>query len=360
MNNQVETVSNPFGDAQAPMVNPESAMAVEAQRVTAEILGAMQIAQQMPRDPMRAMDRILQECTRPSLAATALYAYPRGGELVTGPSIRLAECLALNWRNVHYGVVDMAQNGRSSQMMAFAWDLESNVRRMTIFNVPHERHTKRGVKKLEDPRDIYEMNANMGSRRVRACILGVVPGDVVEKAVQQCLLTQKNDVGAPEEAVERMAEAFESEHGVTRDMLQRRLGHRLQSTTAAEILTLRRVFQSLTDQMGAVSDYFDQPSGNRHDPLRDTAAATGKPESKASKDGKRRIAKPLTADATNAEAATTDVGPGFDDVVRNLDRAENQDDLDVAIAEAHELEGEALENIQPHIERNLSRVAKER
>ena len=43
---------------------------------------------------LEAMDKILQACTRPSLAEGALYSYSRGGSEITGPSIRLAEVAA--------------------------------------------------------------------------------------------------------------------------------------------------------------------------------------------------------------------------------------------------------------------------
>lgn len=44
---------------------------------------------------------------------------------------------------------------------------------------------------LTDSRDIYEATANFGARRMRACILGVIPGDVVDMAVNECKETQK-------------------------------------------------------------------------------------------------------------------------------------------------------------------------
>ena len=46
-----------------------------------------------------------------------------------------------------------------------------------------------------DPRDIYEMVANQGARRLRACILGIIPGDVVGASVEECqkTLTTGND-----------------------------------------------------------------------------------------------------------------------------------------------------------------------
>ena len=55
------------------------------------------IARMNPRDPVKAMDRILNACTRPTLANAATYSYSRGGSDITGPTIRLAEAIAQGW-----------------------------------------------------------------------------------------------------------------------------------------------------------------------------------------------------------------------------------------------------------------------
>ncbi|MDT1904179.1 hypothetical protein FPK34_26285, partial [Acinetobacter baumannii] len=75
-----------------------------------------------------------------------------------------------------------SENGEST-VEAFAWDVETNTRQTKVFQVPHIRYTRNGSKKLTDPRDIYELVANNGARRLRACILGVIPGDVIDDAV---------------------------------------------------------------------------------------------------------------------------------------------------------------------------------
>lgn len=266
-------VANPFASDNAPATTGTNALAVEAQRVVAEIHGAITAARAYPRDQKFAMDRIIMECTRPGLAEAAVYAYPRGGEMVSGPSIRLAEAIARQWGNIQFGINELAHNPDETVMQAFAWDLETNVREVRTFTVPKYRHTKRGKTRLEDPRDVYEQNANMGARRMRGCILAVIPGDVVEQAVQQCMLTQQNSVGAPEEVLGRMVEAFESEFGVPAGAVAKRLGHRLDATTTAEVLALKRIYQSLRDGMASPGDYFDLDAGNGNGQNRSKSSA---------------------------------------------------------------------------------------
>ena len=131
------------------------------------------------------------------MAEKAEYEYPRGDQKITGPSIRLAEVMAQNWGNIDFGIVELEQKSGESQVMAYAWDLETNTRQTRIFSVPHIRETKKGNIPLTKPRDIYEQVANYGARRMRACILGVIPGDVIESAIRQCHETLANGEKRP-------------------------------------------------------------------------------------------------------------------------------------------------------------------
>lgn len=248
---------NPFQSQEQPKTGGNALVDIEGQRAIQEVQAAMIIAKKFPRDPMRAMDNILKACTRVTLAEGALYAYPRGGEVVTGPSIRLAEALAQNWGNISFGIRELSQSNGESTVEAFAWDIETNTRQVKVFQVPHKRYTRKGTKNLEDPRDIYEMVANQGARRLRACILGVIPGDVVDAAVRQSEMTMANNAGAPEDQIKKLVEAFKG-MGVTKDMIVKRLGHHLDKVIAAEIISLRKIYASIKDGMSGVDDWFEK------------------------------------------------------------------------------------------------------
>jgi len=68
-----------------------------------EIQGMVFMAKQFPRDPFQAWQRIKEGVfAKKHWPEVASYEYPRGGEKVSGPSIRLAEVLAQNWGNMTY------------------------------------------------------------------------------------------------------------------------------------------------------------------------------------------------------------------------------------------------------------------
>ena len=236
----------------------EGMMQVASSRAAQEIQAAMVIAQKCPRDVVSAQKRIMNACTRKKLAESALYAYPRGGQTVTGPSIRLAEVLAQSWGNIDFGIIELEQKVGESSMMTYAWDLETNTRQTKVFTVKHERKAHGGITKLTDPRDIYELTANQGARRLRACILGVIPGDIIEDAVEQCEKTMKSGEKEPLiERIKKMGSAF-MEMGVNAAMLEKRLGHKLEVCSETEMVTMRKIYLSLKDGMSTKDQWFGE------------------------------------------------------------------------------------------------------
>lgn len=229
-----------------------------ATRQSEQIKAALFSAKQFPRDQQAAFNRIMQACQRKKLAEEAAYEFPRGGTKVTGPSIRLAEVLAQNWGNIEYGVIELEQVNGVSKMEAYAWDIETNTRRSMIFNVKHERKARGRIDKLDDPRDIYELTANLGARRVRACILGVIPGDIVDAALEQCQKTLIS--GYTEPLADRLRKAFQQfqeKFGVTKEMLEEYIGCNQESFTENDYLRIGKVYAALRDNMAKREDYFN-------------------------------------------------------------------------------------------------------
>lgn len=255
----MEQVANIYGNTAptAPQHHATTEMVISRQ--AQEVQAAMVIAKRFPRDGVQSFNRIMRACQRKTLAEQAVYEYPRGGTKVTGPSIRLAEAMAQNWGNLDYGIIELEQKAGESQVMAYAWDLETNTRQTKIFSVPHIRSTKKGNITLTDPRDIYELVANQGARRVRACILGVIPGDVIDSALAQCNATLMNDNGGVPlvDLVRQVTGTFQNEYGVTVQMLEKFIGCKSESFSMNNLIRLKRVYKSLKDGMAKREDYFE-------------------------------------------------------------------------------------------------------
>ncbi|HET8791693.1 MAG TPA: hypothetical protein VFM75_10830, partial [Modicisalibacter sp.] len=193
---------------------------------------------------------------------------PRGGQKVSGPSIRLAEELARCWGNIDFGIRELSRQDGNSEMEAYAWDVETNTYSSQKFTVRHIRDKRGGGVALTDERDIYEITANMGGRRLRARLLAILPPDLVEAAVNQCRKTLAGSTSEPiADRVRRMVEAF-GKYGVKATHLAAHLGKSLDDALPEDIADLQSIYNSLKGGQAQASDFFSMRShegGNAQD-----------------------------------------------------------------------------------------------
>lgn len=229
-------------------------------RATQEIQAALVIAQRFPRDEVKAETRIMQACRRKGLAEIAEYEYSRGGTRITGPTIDLLRAIANRWGNIQFGWEETDRRSGQSSVRCFAWDLQTNGKAFRTFFVRHWRDTQAGGYAVEDERDIYELIANQAARRVRACLEEVIDADIVEKAVNECRRTLKEGEKLPiKDRAAKVLLAF-SEFGVTQEMIETRLGNKMDAVSENQLASLRRIYKALQDGVGRREDYFKQPS----------------------------------------------------------------------------------------------------
>ena len=234
----------------------------EKTKAVAEIQGAIFMARQLPRNEMTAYKKILQAAKRTTLAEKATFCFPRGGSMVKGPSIRAAETLAKYWGNIDFGIKELSQNlnTHTSEVMAYAWDLETNTRQTKTFTVQHIRATKTTMTTLTDPRDIYEKVANDGARRLRACILGILPSDIVEDFISECEKTLEGNNDKPlADRIKDMLKKFE-ELGVTQEMIEKRVGTVASNFIAKNLVDLGAIYNSIKNNFMPVDKYFEIPT----------------------------------------------------------------------------------------------------
>lgn len=238
------------------------ATAVEQARALGEVHAAVQVAQERPRDMARAIAEMRDSCNRVALAERAFYAVPNRG---SGKSVHLARELARIWGNIDHGVHELRRDDEAgmSEIRAFAWDQQANVRSTRTFQVPHQRmKTIKGKatrEDLYDLGDVYRNNQNIGARAVRECIFSVLPGWFTDEAEQLCRATlQKGEDGvALPERIDNMIKAFRGV-GVTVDQLERRIGRKRGQWTADDAAQMGIVYGSIQRNELRVEDEFPQ------------------------------------------------------------------------------------------------------
>lgn len=254
--------------------------AVEQSRAVAQVLAAYQRADARPRDIRSAVAEMREVCGMLALAERAFYSYRRSGSDVTGPTIHLARELARIWGNLDYGLVELRRDDVAgySEMLAFATDLQTNVRVSSGFNVPHGRDTKQGRTVLTELRDIYENNTNMGSRRVRTQLYAVLPKWLTDDAEQICRATLKSGGNTSKPLRQRVDEAIATFRGigVTLDRIESRFG-KSSGWSADVVADLGIVFRTIQRREQTIDDAFPE-QGVTAEEIRQQSAARRQPQ----------------------------------------------------------------------------------
>jgi hypothetical protein len=224
-------------------------VAVEEARAAQEVQAMCAIAQRFPRDLTQCYVATMKELERFSLAKVSLYAYKRGKGTVSGPTIRLVEVVARNFRNLKYGFREMTRRDGVSDCEAFCWDLEANNFKLIPFQVRHIRDTQQGGKPVTDERDIYELVANFGTRRMRNCIQAMIPSymmeDFIAKVGETIAIGEKS---IPlEQRVNKMVLAFDAEFKVSKEMIEKKYKHKIEQINKDEFVELFAIYNSLKE-----------------------------------------------------------------------------------------------------------------
>ena len=336
-----EVVESPFA-GQRPTAVAETSGARQSQsRELAEMQTKYLMAQQFPRDERKAMDGIINAFSRPGLAERSQYQFARSGGDIAGPSIHAAQAIAQQWGNVEFGWREvsrgMGYDGVPfSEVEAFAYDLQSRVPSRIQFIAKHWRDTRSGGYKLKEERDIYELCANMAQRRKRACILAILPQDVIDAAMEQAALTLRTKADTSADAMHKMVEAFLA-FGVTKEQIEKRIQRRLDAITPTQVVMLKRIYASLRDEMSTAAEWFetakDEPMSSGIETVKAAAAAK----------------KPAAAPAAKRAAVTPDpetgeIKPAFDEAAfaTKLQSCTDIDVLDLAADEIRSIADEAM------------------
>ena len=277
------------------------ASTIEVSRAVAEVEAAVIVAQKLPRNLVNAEREMIRSCQHPRLAERAFYRFPRGKKpngqtnFVEGPTVALMREVMRCFGNCQAGVAELRRHKGWSEMTAFAWDLQQNVRESTTFIVTHARDKSDGsLVELDSERDKYELNANMGARRERAMIERILPVWFVEIAIDTA---RKTLAGDPKDFLPRVDKAVKtfSAWGIKQEHLEAKLGGVPRDNWRdVDLATLLVLWQSLQRQETTVDEEFpDLRTGKSAKSVLEEAAAARPPDSSAA-----------------SPAATTTGGPG--------------------------------------------------
>ncbi|GAB2519763.1 hypothetical protein [Paramicrobacterium agarici] len=230
---------------------------VEQSRAVAEVAAAIQVAQQFPRNAERSKAELERLASSTAVAERAFYEVPNRG---AGLSVHIARELARIWGNIDYGVRELRRDDDQgiSEMQAWAWDQETNVRSTRSFIQPHQRMKAGRRQALTDLSDIYLNNQNTAARAVRECIFTVLPGYFIDEAESR--LRERLRVGDGQPIEDRRAAAVRAfeEFGVTVKQLETKLKKQQGNWGPGELAALSRIRATITQDGIPVTEFFPE------------------------------------------------------------------------------------------------------
>lgn len=256
----------------------DTSLAVNLSR--AEIDAQIATARQWPRSLTRATRAIMTLATMDPIAAEeCMYALPRAGKPIIGPSIRFAEILFASYGNCRAAARVVAidhENGFVEAEGVFH-DLESNAAQMA--RVRRRITDKRG-RIFNDDMIIVTGNAACAIAK-RNAILSGVPRTLWRGAIDKVQEIMRGDGETLAERRVKAIKAF-AMFGVKPELVLAALRcHGEEDVTLDHIVVLRGMFSALKNGEETVETMFSglRPAGGAHeivkDPLADTVAESG-------------------------------------------------------------------------------------
>ena len=250
---------------QNPIVfaGPTAAMVAAAESAKAQIQCAYMMAMQVPRSYFTAEQAVVKACSNPLFAEKVEYRLPRGGTTISGPTIRLAELIRREWRNIYSTERVMHDDDRQMIVQITAIDLETNSIETSEIIVPktvERKFVKDGQEILGERENsagkkVYLVRATESeidmtrkaliSKALRNAIFRLVPAELVQTALETARKTIRSaDAKDPKDATRRLIACF-GEQGVTVDQIELYIGHTLDKATTADVKALRDVYRQI-------------------------------------------------------------------------------------------------------------------
>jgi len=275
------------------IIASETQTALVASKMEAEIKARYTLAIARPRSNLELEQNLLKECERPSFAASALYAVPRGGKLIIGASIRLAETAARLARNIALSSDVIFENDKQRIIKIQVCDIEANIvysQDVIIQKIMERKYLKKddkgkildevlGVRLNSEGKEVYTLaapetellnkqNANI-SKALRNQILRLIPADILENAVKKCKDIQKSEAAKdPDSAKKNLLKAFD-ELGIKAGELSDYLGHAVDTIKPDEMTDLIALGKAIKEGEVKWSEIYTQEKATEKENAKD-------------------------------------------------------------------------------------------
>lgn len=214
----------------------------------------MQIAtaKQWPRHIEQVLQNIVSLATiDEETAADCFYAVRRGGEMIEGPSVRMAEIFASSWGNLRIGTRIVDNDGKTITAQGICHDLETNV---CIQVEVKRRITDRNGRTFSDDMQVVTGNA-ASAIAFRNAIFKVIPKAVTKTAMEQI---QRAAIGKANEAESKRTQLINwyKKRGITvEEILQYMNVNSLNELDIDKVMVLRATANAIKEGSMSVEEF---------------------------------------------------------------------------------------------------------
>lgn len=232
----------------------------------ANIDSQVSTAKQYPRDIRRSIDNSIVIATMNlDTAQSCGYALPRGGKLITGPSVYLAKIIVSNWGNIRTEAKVVQITDKQVISRGTCWDLETNV--ASAFEVRRSIVDSKGKRFSDDMITVTGNAAN--SIAYRNSVFSVIPQAItnrVYEAAQKLITGDLSDVDKLLKKRTAIVNSFKNDYAISEEEVVKLCGKQtINQINASAISTLIGILQSLKDGDTSVDNLMKPIRGIKED-----------------------------------------------------------------------------------------------
>lgn len=237
-------------------VEVKSAQLIQVDAVErANIDSQVATAKQYPRNIRRSIDNsVVMATMNQETAQSCGYALPRGGKLITGPSVHLAKIIVSNWGNIRTEAKVVQQTDKEVISRGTAWDLETNV--ASAFEVRRSIVNSKGQRFSDDMVVVTGNAAN--SIAYRNAVFAVIPKAITDRVYLAAQKLITGDLSNADKLLKKrtsIVNDFKNDYGISENEVITLCGKQtINQIGANEISTLIGILQSFKDGDSTVDE----------------------------------------------------------------------------------------------------------
>lgn len=261
----------------AELMEPTVVRAITEAEVQQQVATARKFRRSITEFKKQAIQMIREDA---KLAEDCVYAIPRGGKIIKGPSIRLAEIVAQGWGNLRAACRIIAIEEENIVAQGVCHDLETNV---AISREVRRRIVDKNGKRYNVDGTTFTGNA-AAAIALRNAIFTLVPRTFVTDLLEEAEKVAKGDVATLPARRKAAIEFVQKEYGIPSKRVCAVLEvPGIDDIGLDQLLTLRQTIRAIKDQEVTAAEAFKRPEGlpsTNGEPtqLRKMGAAKPKPE----------------------------------------------------------------------------------